>query len=42
MESNGVTLTSTNQLIAELAQDWTTENGQKLMTVLFEEVLSKQ
>lgn len=42
MESNGVTLTSTNQLIAELAQDWTTENGQKLMTVLFEEILSKQ
>ncbi|SMY31587.1 nicotinamidase/pyrazinamidase [Photobacterium malacitanum] len=42
MESNGVTLTSTNQLIAELAQDWTTEHGQKLMTVLFEEILSKQ
>ncbi len=42
MESNGVTLTSTNQLIAELAQDWTTEHGQKLMAVLFEEVLSKQ
>ncbi|PSW18080.1 isochorismatase [Photobacterium sanctipauli] len=41
MESNGVTLTSTNQLIAELAQDWSTENGQKLMQVLFEEVLSK-
>lgn len=42
MESNGVTLTSTNQLLAELAQDWTSENGQKIMTVLFEEILSKQ
>ncbi|BBB29904.1 isochorismatase family protein [Neptunomonas japonica] len=42
MESNGVTLTTTNQLIAELAQDWSSENGQKLMQVLFEEILSKQ
>ncbi len=42
MESNGVTLTSTNQLLAELAQDWTSDNGQKIMTVLFEEILSKQ
>lgn len=41
MESNGVTLTTTNQLIAELAQDWSSEHGQKLMQVLFEEVLSK-
>ena len=40
MESNGVTLTTTNQLIAELAQDWSTDNGQKLMQVLFEEILS--
>ena len=42
MESNGVTLTTTNQLIAGLAQDWSTANGQKLMQVLFEEILSKQ
>lgn len=41
MESHGVTLTTTNQLIAELAQDWSSEHGQKLMQVLFEEVLSK-
>ncbi|MCO4758497.1 MAG: isochorismatase family protein [Oceanospirillaceae bacterium] len=41
MESNGVTLTSTNQLIAELAQDWSTENGGKLIQILFEEILSK-
>jgi len=42
MENNGVTLTTTNQLIAELAQDWSTDNGQKLIQVLFEEILSKQ
>jgi nicotinamidase-related amidase len=42
MERNDVTLTTTNQLIAELAQDWSTDNGQKLMQVLFEEILSKQ
>ncbi|MCG7587043.1 isochorismatase family protein [Photobacterium sp. OFAV2-7] len=42
MESHGVTLTSTNQLIVELAQDWSSEHGMKLMQVLFEEVLSKQ
>jgi hypothetical protein len=41
MESHGVTLTSTNQLIAELAQDWSSENGGKLIQVLFEEILSK-
>ena len=41
MENNGVTLTTTNQLIAGLAQDWSTANGQKLMQVLFEEILSK-
>lgn len=41
MESHGITLTSTNQLIAELAQDWSSENGGKLIQVLFEEVLSK-
>ena len=41
MENNGVTLTTTNQLIAGLAQDWSTANGQKLIQVLFEEILSK-
>ena len=41
MESHVITLTSTNQLIAELAQDWSSENGGKLIQVLFEEVLSK-
>ncbi|WP_172378736.1 isochorismatase family protein [Vibrio sp. Vb339] len=42
MEKHGVTLTSTNQLIAELAQDWSTDYGSKLIQVLFEEIISKQ
>ncbi|MCC4781520.1 isochorismatase [Vibrio splendidus] len=42
MEKQGVTLTSTNQLIAELAQDWSTDHGSKLIQVLFEEIISKQ
>ena len=41
MENAGVTLTTTNQLIAELAQDWGSEDGGKLIAILFEDVLSK-
>ena len=41
MERAGVTLTSTNQLIAELAQKWTTVEGAKLMEILFTDILSK-
>ncbi|MFC5469104.1 isochorismatase family protein [Cohnella suwonensis] len=41
MEANGVTLTSTNQLIAELAKDWTTEDGAKLIQIMFVDILSK-
>jgi nicotinamidase-related amidase len=41
MERAGVTLTSTNQLIAELAQKWTTVEGGKLIEILFKDVLSK-
>lgn len=41
MERAGVTLTSTNQLIAELAQRWTTVEGGKLIEILFNDVLSK-
>lgn len=36
MEQNGVTLTSTNQLIAELAGSWTTPEGGQLVQVLME------
>ena len=42
MEAAGVTLTTTNQLIAELAQDWSSANGQKLIGILIQEILSKQ
>jgi len=41
MEKAGVTLTTTNQLIAELAQDWGSEDGRKLIAILFQDVLSK-
>ncbi|MBK5142318.1 isochorismatase family protein [Budviciaceae bacterium BWR-B9] len=36
MEKNGVTLTTTNQLIAELAGSWATPQGGKLVQVLME------
>ena len=41
MERAGVTLTSTNQAIAELARKWTTPEGGKLIEILFKDVLSK-
>ena len=41
MERAGVILTSTNQLIAELAQNWTTPEGGKLVEILFTDVFSK-
>lgn len=41
MEKAGVILTTTNQLIAELAQNWSTVNGSKLISILFEDILSK-
>ena len=41
MENTAVTLTTTNQLIAELAQDWDSENGTKLVTILFQDIFSK-
>lgn len=41
MEKAGVTLTTTNQLIAELAQDWSSEDGTKLIGILYQDILSK-
>ena len=41
MEKAGVTLTSTNQMIAELARKWTTLEGGKLIEILFKDVISK-
>ena len=41
MENEGVVLTGTNQVMAELAYDWGTENGNKIITIMFQEILSK-
>jgi nicotinamidase-related amidase len=41
MEKAGVTLTSTNQAIAELARKWITPEGGKLIEILFKDILSK-
>ncbi|MBD2678310.1 MULTISPECIES: isochorismatase family protein [Nostoc] len=41
MEREGVVLTATNTLIAELAQDWSRPQGSQLLQVLFEDVLPK-
>jgi nicotinamidase-related amidase len=41
MERAGVTLTTTVQLVAELAQNWTTPEGGQLLQILFEDILSK-
>ena len=39
MAASGVTLTATNTLIAELAQDWSTPHGAQLIDLLFSDVL---
>lgn len=39
MASHGVTITSTNQLIAELAADWASARGSAIQRVLYEENL---
>ena len=41
MEKHGVTLTSTNQLMAELANSWSEGTGQTIQTIMYEEVLAK-
>lgn len=41
MEREGVVLTATNTLMAELAQDWSRPEGGQLMGILFNEVLPK-
>jgi len=40
-ESQGVRTTSFNQLISEMIHSWATEDGQKVVPVLFEEIFSK-
>jgi nicotinamidase-related amidase len=39
MAKAGVTLAATNTVIAELAEDWPTEAGQKLLQLLFTDVI---
>src|SRR6266851_1524420 len=39
MQDAGVVLTATNTMIAELAQNWGTPQGQQLIQLLFTEVL---
>jgi len=41
MENEGVILTATNTLMAELAQDWSRPEGGQLLGILFNEVLPK-
>lgn len=41
MERHGVILTSTNQLMAELATDWASEIGSAIQTVMYEESLKR-
>lgn len=41
MEREGVVLTATNTLMAELAQDWSSAEGSQLLQILFEDVLPK-
>lgn len=39
MENEGVVLTATNTLMAELAQDWSKPDGSQLLEILFNKVL---
>lgn len=41
MEREGVVLTNTNQLMAELAYDWSSPNGEKILGIMYDEILSK-
>lgn len=41
MENEGVVLTATNTLMAELAQDWSRPEGGQLLEILFNDVLPK-
>ena len=41
MENHGVTLTSTNQVMAELAVSWSEDFGKTIQTIMYQEVLAK-
>lgn len=40
-ERHGVGTTTINQIISEMVHSWATEDGQKVLPILFEEVMSK-
>ena len=40
MRDNGVVITSTNQLMAELATDWSSNEGKAIQGVMYEEILN--
>jgi nicotinamidase-related amidase len=39
MEKHGVTITSTNQVMAELATDWASKEGSAIQRIMYEENL---
>ncbi|WP_194972556.1 isochorismatase family protein [Aquiflexum lacus] len=39
MEKHGVILTSTNQLMAEIANDWSTDKGRIILNIMYQEIL---
>lgn len=41
MERAGVTLTSTNQVMAELAMDWSSPTGNRIQRIMYEEILKR-
>lgn len=41
MKQAGVTITSTNQIMAELAMDWASEEGSVILNIMYEELLAK-
>lgn len=41
MEKHGVTLTSTNQVMAELANSWSEGVGQTIQTIMYQEILAQ-
>lgn len=41
MEKHGVTLTTTNQVMAELAYTWSEAHGAKIRRIMYEEILSQ-
>ncbi len=41
MEKAGVVITSTNQVMAELATDWASTTGGKIQSIMYEEILKR-